>query len=223
MNSIIAIIDKIQDREKIKTLVSSQNDMELKAVGKHSYDAVKLGGIFKPDIAILDSCFAFSDGVEVPHLIKRNSPSTSIAVLCSPESMDLMRLIESGTIAAYLLRDEDMKNMTTIIRKVCAGEPYVNFYLAARVFWMFTDQYKNNSLKSRTPVTKTPLPNSLSITEMRILAFIAKGCPDKEIAKRLKLKNGTVRNCISSAIRKTGLKNRTQAAVYAFRKGLVAS
>ncbi|MDR2618544.1 MAG: response regulator transcription factor [Treponema sp.] len=223
MNSIIAIFDRIQDREKIKTLVSSQNDMELKAVGKDGYDAVKLGKLFKPDIAILDSCVAFFNGVEVPHLLKRHSPSTSIIMLCSLEDRDLMRLTESGTIAAYLLRDADMESITAIIRKVRAGEPYVNSALAARVFWMLTDRCKTHSLKSKTPVNKAPFPMGLSRTEMRILAFIAEGCRNKEIAEKLKLKDGTVRNCISSAIRKAGLKNRTQAAVYALRNGLVAS
>ncbi|MDR1567024.1 MAG: response regulator transcription factor [Treponema sp.] len=223
MNSIVAITDRIQDRKKIQTLVSSQNDMELKAVGKDSYDAIKLGNLFKPDIAILDSCVAFFYGVEVSHLLKRDSPSTSIVMLCSLEDKDLMRLTESGTIAAYLLRDADMESMTAIIRKVRAGELYVNFSLAAGLFWMLADRCKTHSLKSKTPVNKAPFPASLSRTEMRILTFIAEGCQNKEIAEKLELKDGTVRNCISSAIRKAGLKNRTQAAVYALRNGLVAS
>jgi DNA-binding NarL/FixJ family response regulator len=125
-------------------------------------------------------------------------------------------------VAAYILKEADFNQLAEILRKVHEGENYFNPLISALAFRMVANLLQKETKSSRRELQKKldlPIPG-LSKTEMKILASIGEGRSDKEIADRLKLKAGTVRNYISRAMRKAGLKNRTQAAVYAIKNGL---
>jgi DNA-binding NarL/FixJ family response regulator len=220
----IAVIEKEgAERENIESLVMSQKDLYLIGTGKDWYDAIKLTNTVKPDIIIIDSSLVFVDDVEISHMLKRNSPSTAVVILGSRENARFIRqILETGTASAYLLRDTDMDHLVAILRDVYNGKPYVNSFIAARVFWTVMEKRKPHTVPAELSRSRQPdFPARLSRREIGLLAFIAEGCPDKEIAERLKLKSGTVRNYISSAMRKAGCKNRTQIAVYALSNGLI--
>jgi DNA-binding NarL/FixJ family response regulator len=81
---------------------------------------------------------------------------------------------------------------------------------------------QKNSTNQPYPLPDTAdIPPGISGIELRIMTFIGEGRSDKEIAENLNLKPGTIRNYISSAMRKAGLRNRTEIAIYVFKKGLV--
>jgi DNA-binding NarL/FixJ family response regulator len=222
MISIVVIDDEIQDRERIEYLLHSQGDLELRGFGKDGYDAIRLVSSIQPDIAILDIGLDLFCGVEVSHLLKRNSPSTAIIAMGSEAKIDLVKRAINGDVAAYILKEADFNQLAEILRKVHGGENYFNPLISALAFRMVANLLRKETKSSRRELPpRLNLPSAgLSRTEMMILASIGEGRSNKEIADKLKLKAGTVRNYISRAMHKAGLKNRAQAAVYAIKNGL---
>jgi DNA-binding NarL/FixJ family response regulator len=214
MISIVVIDDKIQDMERIKCLLHSQGDLELRGFGKDGYDAVRLVNSIKPDIAILDISLDLFYGVEISHLLKRDSPGTAIVTMSSQADINLIKRTVNGAVAACILKEVDFNQLAEILRKVHEGEYYFNPHVCIMAFQILADMLQAPAAGAHI------LPAGLSKTEMKILAFLGEGYSDKEIAGKVKLKPGTVRNYISRIMHKAGLKNRAQAAAYAIKNGL---
>jgi DNA-binding NarL/FixJ family response regulator len=209
------LIDKLSsDRERIKMLLSSQKDFEFRGFGNDGCDALKLVLSHKPDVVIIDPAVDFYNGFEVSHLLKNRSPGTAIVMLGSCLDEHMAPEFITAPIAAYLLKEEDIDSLAGIVRKVKAGEFYVNQKIGC---WAF--QFLANILrKKQSPVCHSPLPK-LSQKEMRIFTFIAQGQSDKEIARKIGLKDGTIRNYVSKIMRKTGTNNRSRLTSYAINCG----
>ena len=114
-----------------------------------------------------------------------------------------------------------MNRLAAILRGVHGGESYVNAQITARAFQILADFFrgKNPDAQMRDENGHSLLAD-FSRAELKVLRHIAKGCSSKEIAQNLGLKDGTVRNYISSLMQKAGLKNRTQIVLYAQQNGL---
>jgi DNA-binding NarL/FixJ family response regulator len=227
MISIVVIDDEIQDMERIKHLLHSQGDLELRGFGKDGYDAIRLVNSIKPDIAILDIGLDQFCGVEISHLLKRNSPSTAIVAMGSQADIDLVKRAVNEAVAAYILKETDFNQLAEILRKVHRGENYFNPLISTLVFRILANLLQKPAADPSARAGRKNFPKRLDLsisefsrTEMRILAAIGEGYSNKEIADKLKLSGGTIRNYISRAMRKAGLKSRTQAAVYAVKNGL---
>ncbi|AEF80637.1 response regulator transcription factor [Leadbettera azotonutricia] len=225
MISIVVIDDEIQDIERIKYLLHSQGDLELRGFGKDGYDAIRLVRSIKPDIAILNISLALYCGVEISHLLKRDSPSTAIVAMGSQLDINLIKRVVNEAVAAYILK-EDFNHLAEILRKVHEGEYYFNPLICTQAFRILASLLQKPAAGDYIPSAckkESDFPAGLSRTEMKILALIGEGYSDKEIAGKLKLKNGTVRNYISRIMRKGCLKSRPQAIAYAIKNGLSIS
>jgi DNA-binding NarL/FixJ family response regulator len=217
----IVVADSEQKiREKIKSILSPHKDFNVVGTGRDGYDAIKLIPAYKPDIAILGVNLDFINGAEIPPLLKRRSPATSIIILASRLNDHQIYKALSNEVTGLLLEEPDLEHMAFILRKIHAGEYYMNAQISSRIFrivsGIFRESRRGNS--PREPVSS--IPSSISKTELQIMHFIGEGNSNKEIAELLNLKAGTVRNYISSAMHKAGLRNRTQMAVYAVENGL---
>ena len=226
MISIVVIDDEIQDRERIEHLLRSQRDLDLQGFGKDGYDAIRLVRSLKPDIAILDISLDLYCGVEISHLLKRDSPDTAIVVMGAQADINLVKRAANGAAAACILKEADFFQLAGILRKVHKGGSYFNPLICTLAFSLLAKLLKEPSAGERmfsarkdSPV-KSGFPAGLTRTEMRILAAMGDGCSEKEIADKLNLGARTVRNYISRIIRKIGLKNRPQAIAYAVKNGL---
>ena len=114
-----------------------------------------------------------------------------------------------------------MASLNNILREIHNGKHYVNSMITDRAYQILGDFYMGkNQPKSITEEKPNTLPAAFSNTELDILRLIARGYNNKEIAKSLYLKDGTVRNYISSILQKAGVKNRTQVVLYAQKYGL---
>jgi DNA-binding NarL/FixJ family response regulator len=133
---------------------------------------------------------------EIIPLIKRKSPVTAVVLFTSKDDAEyLCRAISCG-VAAYLLRPHDNGRLISAIRMVHQGYNYISPNITTKTFSI--------------------------ITELQVISCVGRGQSSREIAECLRLRPGTVRNCISSSMRKAGLSNRTQLAICAFRLGLVS-
>jgi DNA-binding NarL/FixJ family response regulator len=209
-----------KDREKIQKILSLHRDFEVTALGKDGYDAIKMVQACKPDIAILGINLGDVDGLELSLLLKRKFPATSIIILAS--SLNDGQICKAlGNEVAGFLNDSDLDQVAFILRGVLAGECYVSPVIAARIVRILSRLLREN--QSKAPSNEqafAAIPSGISKTELQIMRFIGEGHSNKEIAERMRLKAGTVRNYISSAIQKAGLRSRTQLAIYAVRTGL---
>ena len=218
----IVLVDVDEDgKEKLISQISSHKDLWIQGTGKDNYDAIILVKKFQPDIVLLDAALGISDGVEISGILKRCSPSTEIVIFSSRVDDRLIKELLKGKITSCLLIGKDMNNLAAILREVHKGEHYVNSQISVRAFQIFSSIVKENKAEIHKSDEKNlPLPTEFSRAEFKILRFLSRGYTSKEIAKSLDLKDGTVRNYISSIMQKTGLKNRTQVVLYALQNGI---
>jgi DNA-binding NarL/FixJ family response regulator len=224
MIRIVVVIERKQDRELIHSMLSVQQEFEIAGLGKDGYDVLKLVSECRPHIIIMDRRTGAVDSTELIPLIKRKSPATAIIILSGHEDDEYAgRTITAGA-SGYLVKKTDMPKLADSIRTVYNGGYFINAAIFIRVFGMVSEMnkyrdYFRNLRPGKVSLDK-PLPSTVTHMELRIMACIGKGYHNKEIAACLSLKPGTVRNYISSIMRKAGLKNRSQIAVFALQNGL---
>lgn len=237
INTIIVNAQK-EDRDKITTLLSSQGNIKVMAYGKDGYDALKLVGSLKPDIAILDNHLDFIEGEELSPLLKARSATTAVVILISKISDNQLYRAIANDVSGFVSRDAEMDMLPGILKSISEGGCFISPLLAARVLHLLSASDRkglDTHNVARRPPVKKPVRETgerkfpsredpmvyLSKTELRILTSVGEGYTSEEIAKKLGLAIGTVRNYISSVMRKTGQHNRSQIARYAFYYGLV--
>ena len=235
MISTVVIIPQKQDREKTASLLTAQSDFKVLAQGKDGYDALKLIGSLKPDIAVLDTHLEYIEGEEIPPLLRIRSPSTAVVILITRISDDQLYRAVSNEVSGFVCKETDMGMFPGILKCISEGGCFISPALAARVLHLVTGGFFTRTAQKKGAAAETPLRHKgvgrfppgedpagyLSKMELRILACIGEGYTSVEIAKNLDLVVGTVRNYVSTIMRKTGVTSRSQMVRYAFRYGLV--
>ena len=226
MTNIILVNDDIQDKEKISSIISSQEDLAILGTGDDTYDAITLVRKHKPDIVLLDAA-VFNERMEIYSTLKRYSPDSAIVVFCSDVKDFLVQGIVKGILTDCLIKEFDMAQLAIILRRIHQGEHYVNSRIIARAFQILADYYSGKKTGLKVPETASSEEKNdhcradFSNTELEILRYITRGYNSKEIAKALYLKTGTIRNYISSIMQKAGVESRTQIILYAQECGFV--
>jgi len=217
-----------QDREKISSLLTAREDIKILAIGYDAYDALKLITCHKPDIVILNNNLEYIEGDEIPPLIKMRSPNTAVVILISQITDNQLYKAVINRVSAFVSIENDLDMLPGILSHVAKGEYYISQSLASRFLQLLYVMNPKNLMADHpvqspfSKLTKSEGPaDSLSKTELRIICCIRKNFSSKEIAGELGLAVGTVRNHISSIMRKTGIRNRPGIACYACHKGLI--
>jgi len=212
----ITIVSKYEDDLKtIITLLAEQEDFHITNTGKDGYDALKSAMTQRPDIIIMDFSMEDIDSPDLAPIIKRNSPSTALIVLCSHDERDIIAKVFNAGISGYLLRQDGFDNLASSIRSVFYGGLYISKSVknhAPHYFSAPIGVFMTGSGISRFSFTPT---------EQSILYGITRGCTDREIAKNLNINIGSLRNCVTRIKKKTGLHNRTQIIIYALFTGII--
>ena len=230
MISTVIINAQKQDRDRIIALLSAQVDFKVVAHGKDGYDALKLIGSLKPDIAILDNHLEFIKGEELPPLLKARSPSTAVVILTTKMSDYQLCRAAANEVNGFICKETDLDTLPAILRCVCGGGCFISPLLAARVLrllgggapmsYKIPDSPAGRIAMNRKGPDACP-SGYLSKMELQILTCVGKGLTSAETAKTLDLAIGTVRNYISGVMHKIGLHSRSQMVRYAFSYGLV--
>ena len=151
------------------------------------------------------------DGVEATRRVKNVSPRTQIIILTSFHQDEfIFPALQAGAIS-YLLKDVKAAELLEAIRRAARGEATLHPKIAARVIKTF------RSLESE----EAPPFTTLTERELEVLKLIAKGFPNDKIADQLVISVGTVKGHVSNILTKLHLVDRTQAAAYAWQKGIV--
>jgi NarL family two-component system response regulator LiaR len=164
----------------------------------------------QPDVVVMDIRMPVLDGVEATKLILAERPATRILILTAFETdRHVLQALQAGA-SAYILKDSEPDALISGILAVHAGQRIVTGAAANRVVDMLT-----NSGPTRAYY------DNLTPREIEILTLLASGLANKQIAHRVKISDKTVRNHISNIYEKVKVVDRSQAVLYAVRKGLV--
>lgn len=176
-----------------------------------------------PDVAIIDASLTTDDALELARQMRHLAPRMAVIILTPTEDEErLFQSIKAGA-AAYYNRNITPDELSDAIRRVSQGEYLINDdvllskpQLASRVLKSFREL----TIEEEDPQTKD-LYSPLSSREVEILDYIARGNSNKEIAKSLKISDQTVKNHITSILKKLSVNDRTAAVVHALKHGWI--
>ena len=212
---ILLVDDQPLFREGLRTLLSLQSDFEVVGEAGNGAEAIKLARIHQPAGVLMDLQMPVMDGVTATRLLRAEQSECRVIVLTTFDDDDnVFEGLRAGAVG-YLLKDAPSEKLSEAIRLAARGESFLQPSVAAKVVAEFA------RLTGNTKVPATPLVEPLSEREHEILLLIANGASNREIAKRLFLAEGTVKNHITNILGKLGVRDRTQAALKAREMGLV--
>lgn len=197
-------------REGLKALIGIKADMEVIGEAKDGQEAVDKVKELEPDVLLLDLVMPNKDGLTAILEIKQQHPTTRILVLTSFADDEKVWSAIKGGALGYLLKDSSPTQLMQAIRDVYEGESSLHPTIARKLIGEFKLQ----------PDSLSPVPNPLTKREEEVLKFVARGLSNQEISDKLHVSLRTVGKHVSNMLTKLHLANRTQAALYALRKGL---
>jgi NarL family two-component system response regulator LiaR len=211
MITLLIVDDHQIVRWGIRTFFATQADIAV--VGEAALGEEALQGVadLAPDVVLMDLVPPGMNGVEATRRLKQISPHTQVIVLTSyHEDEHLFPAIQAGALS-YLLKDVGTSELADAVRKAAHGEAMLHPSVAARLVQQLRDP----------PHESSPASLLLSPRENEVLRLIADGWSNTAIAEQLVISEYTVKNHVSNILSKLHLADRTQAAIYAWRTGLV--
>jgi DNA-binding NarL/FixJ family response regulator len=199
-------------REGLKAILGTDPDLQVVGMAGDGAEALELIPQLQPDLILMDLKMPLMNGVQATRRIRQGYPQVKILVLTTYDADEwVFDAIRSGA-AGYLLKDTQREGLIAAIKDTIAGKTPVDPGVAGKLF---------AQVSRGTPGPQSSLLDGLNEREKDILKLLASGLTNTDIAARLYLSEGTVRNYVSSILEKLGVADRTQAAVLALRCGLV--
>ena len=217
---ILIVDDHALFRVGIANILGREADFEVVGEADDSRTAIDRALETSPDIILMDLSLPAPGGIETTQRIKRELPSTGIVVLAASEDEDaLFDSIKAGA-AAFILKDVGPDDLVTIIRRVVSGEYLINDKVFSKpsVASRVLKEFRELAVYGQEAA---PIFAPLSPREVEILDNIAQGMTNKQVAYALSISEQTVKNHMSSILRKLSVNDRTQAVVYAMRQGWI--
>jgi NarL family two-component system response regulator LiaR len=196
----------------VRAFLDTQPDFNVVGEAESGEEALELADQHIPDVILMDLVLPGEvDGVEATRQVKKSSPRTQVVVLTSyHEDEYIFPAIRAGALS-YVLKDIGPEELAEVVRKAARGEAVLNPRVAARLI---------QEIQGRRELSTNPF-TELSDREMEVLRLIAAGSSNAEIAEKLVISEKTVKGHVSNILSKLHLADRTQAAVYAWREGIV--
>ncbi len=216
---ILLVDDQQLLRAGLRTLLELQPGMQIIGEGVNGQEALDLYESQRPDIVLMDVRMPGLDGVEATRRLRARWPDARVIILTTFDDDEyVFEGLRAGALG-YLLKDVSIEDLAAAIHKVMAGGVLIEPSVAAKVVAELA------RLSSASPPPRAAgaggLPEPLSAREHEILTLVAEGLTNREIAGRLFLADGTVRNYVTAILDKIGARDRTQAALRARELGVL--
>jgi NarL family two-component system response regulator LiaR len=193
-------------RDGLRAWLETQPDFELVAEAANGTQAIQMGLALRPDVALIDLLLPGADGVEVCRALSAGSPDTRLVVLTSSEEeAPVIEAMKAGALG-YLSKAMGAAELLQAVREVAAGETVLSARAQAAL---------------ARPIRSSREQPVLSPREQDVLTLLAEGLSNSDISRRLGIGESTVKTHVSNVLAKLGVTDRTQAAVQAWRQGLV--
>ncbi len=214
-------------RRGLSIILGHQPDIQVVGLASDGDQALKLARQLHPDVVLMDIKMPRMNGIEATRQITQELPDTAVIILTTYDADDwVFDCIRAGAVG-YLLKDATADDLAEAVRGATHGESQIDPGVARRVLSAFRrldapiPQFTSSPSTSSPSINSQPTLERLTQREEEILALLTDGLSNKEIAARLTLSEGTVKNHVSHILSKLHANDRTQAVLTAIRQGLV--
>lgn len=211
MIRVLIVDDHPLVRQGIRAFLEALEDVEVLAEASSGKEAADLAKEHVPDVVLMDLIMPEMDGVEATRRVKELSPRSQVIMLTSyHDDEHIFPALRAGALS-YLLKDVGLEQLAEAVRSAAKGEVVLHPQVASRVI-----------RELHGPKSLEPNPfTELTERETQVLKTIAEGFSNAEIAEQLSISEYTVKGHVSNILSKLHLSDRTQAAVLAWRQGIV--
>ncbi|HBI84471.1 response regulator transcription factor [Orrella sp. NBD-18] len=210
---ILLVDDHNLFRSGIRLLLSRNPDFSVIGEASDGLEGIKRAKELQPDIVLMDLHMPGISGIEATQLLRKDAPQSHVILLTvSEDAADLSAGLKAGA-AGYLLKNIDADYLLDSLKRVMNGDSVISADMTKKLF----AQIRNDP----APAPITPEIDKLTPREREILAQLAAGLSNKEIARKLDVAESTVKIHLQSILKKLGLSNRVQAAIYAVGHGIL--
>ena len=198
--------------EGLQRILDSDGEINVVGTVHNGLEALEMVDRLLPDLVLMDLKMSVMNGVVATRKIRERYPEIRVLVLTTYDDDEwLFDAIRSGA-AGYLLKDRPREELINAIKGTMAGKAYIDPSVAGKVL---------SNVAQNMPRQQPPVEISLSEREQEVLQLMTQGLSNADIAGRLFLSEGTVRNYTSAIFSKLNVSDRTQAVILALRYGLV--
>lgn len=207
---IIIVDDHTVVREGLAAILGAQPDIDLVGAATNGAEAIEMAKKYNPDVILMDMVMPVMDGLTAIREILADNPQAHILVLTSfADDERVFPAIKAGAMG-YLLKDTPREGLIQAVHDVAQGEVSLPPSITRRIM-----------RELNQPAVATPVGTPLTDREEETLKLIARGMSNQEMAAEMCIHENTVAKYVSAVLAKLNLDNRTQAALYAVRIGLV--
>ncbi|WP_239635557.1 response regulator transcription factor [Paenibacillus sp. H1-7] len=194
----------------LAAVLSTEEDIEVVGEASNGADGIRLAQEYKPDVVLMDLVMEGMDGIETTRKLLQLYPECKVIVLTSfLDDEKMYPVIEAGAFS-YLLKTSRAAEIAQAIRAAVKGQSILESQVASKIMNRF-----------RQPKPSAPAHEELTEREMEVLRLIASGKSNQDVADELFIGIKTVKFHVTNILAKLGVEDRTQAAIYAFKNGLV--
>ncbi len=206
---MLVVDDHAVVRAGLRAFLDLQEGIEVAGEAADGEEALAEADRLRPDVVLMDLVMPRLDGVRALRALRERLPAARVIVLTSFLDDDkLLPALRAGA-AGYLLKNAQPQEVARAVRVAHAGEALLDPVVAARLVESLATSDEDEPLDRLTP------------REREVLELIGRGFPNKRIAQRLNLSEKTVKTHVGHVLAKLGVNDRTQAAVFAVRAGLI--
>lgn len=212
MIRVLICDDQHMVAEGLQAILSTVEQIQVVGLAHNGAEAIERVAATKPDVVLMDIKMPRVNGVQATREIRSKFPSVRVLILTTFDADEwVFEAIRAGA-SGYLLKDSPRESLVAAIEGTAAGKTHVDPAVAGRLF---------DQVAQASPTTISPLLETLTERERQVLSLLGRGLNNATIATQLHMAEGTLRNNVSSILGKLNLADRTQAALFALRHGLL--
>jgi len=215
MVRVLICDDQTVVREGLAAILSTDDEIEVVGLARNGEEALALAAEERPDVVLMDLNMPVMNGVQATQRLRRRLPNLRVLILTTyADDAWVIDAIRAGA-AGYLLKDTRRDDLVAAIKGTAEGKSFLDPAVAGKLMRQMAEEPTARSIA-------TAQVEALTERELEVLRLLAQGYSNPEIAQRVHLAAGTVRNYVSTILQKLGVGDRTQAAVVALQRGLIS-
>ncbi|MGI6703800.1 MAG: response regulator [Clostridia bacterium] len=209
---LVVVDDHAIVRQGLIKLIEMNEEFRVVAEGSNGREAIELVDAHRPDIVLMDLNMPDMDGIEACRRITNCGTATKVIALTVCEDIDMITQALAAGAKGYILKNTDLESLTRIIKGVFEGKAYIDPSVTTGLIDRYTNYARQAQTRDASP---------LSERETEVLGLVAAGKTNREIAEELFISEKTVKNHITSILRKLDAADRTEACVVAMKRNII--